>query len=61
MSMQKEMSVAEVLQKDEEKQIQGVEIDAAEESRDDEASEAEEDEELEEDEDVDKEARANEF
>jgi hypothetical protein len=53
-------SVAAILARDEERQIQGVDIhDDIEESLDDDASEIEEDDELDEDETVDEEARAN--
>ena len=54
------MSITFVLQKDQKKQVQGVDTtDGVEESLDDDASETEEDEELEEDEDVEGATKAN--
>ena len=56
----KNTSVVDVLERDEERQIQGVDItDCTKGSLDDDASEAEEDDELDEAETVEKEARAN--
>jgi len=56
----KDTSVAAVLERDEERRIQGVDItDYTKGSLDDDASEAEEDDELDEAETVEKEARAN--
>jgi hypothetical protein len=56
----KEASVAAVVERDEERRIQGVDIaDYIKGSLDDDASEAEEDDELDEAETVEKEARAN--
>ena len=56
----KDTSVAAVLERDEERRIQGVDItDCTKGSLDDDASEAEEDDELDEAETVEKEARAN--
>lgn len=56
----KDTSVVDVLERDEERRIQGVDItDCTKGSLDDDASEAEEDDELDEAETVEKEARAN--
>jgi hypothetical protein len=56
----RDASVAAIVERDEERRIQGVDLHHdGEESLDDDASEAEEDDELEEDETVDEEAKAN--